>query len=862
MSMKSKPLPDDLRATYEALQVELEAQRGAQQRLAVQYAVVRVLAEAVTLQEGAPHILQAIAESLNWDAGGLWLKDESANVLRCAAFWHKPEIPIEEFANVSRNRTFLTGVGLPGRVWATGKPAWVPDVVKDPHFPRAASAASAGLHAAFGFPIKLEEELCGVLEFFSQEILEPDHDLLQMFDVVGIQIGQFIERRSGHQALDHERFLLRTLMDNLPDPIYFKDRLSRFLRNNRAHLKCFGLTDPEQAIGKTDFDFFGEEHARQAYEDEQEMIRTGQGLTKEEKETWQDGRVTWALSTKMPLRNPRGEIVGTFGISRDITDRKRAEEALRKAKEAAEEANRTKSQFLANMSHELRTPLNSVIGFANILLKNKANNLRPEDLTFLERILANGKHLLGLINEILDLSKIEARKVELAVRPVALDELVRETVAQQEGQVRLKPVKLVAQLPPRIAALQTDPQRLKQVIINLIGNALKFTEQGSVTVSVVTDPASGEPSRIDVTDTGIGIPQDRLGVIFEAFQQADASTSRKYGGTGLGLTISQALCQLMGYRIEVSSQVGVGSTFSILLNPGGVATQQPAAPTKTLTASVPSPEPTRETAVAAVSVNLKSKSVLIIDDEEDSRVLLTHTMEEAGCRVIGARSAQEGLSLARSAHPDLISVDLLMPGMSGWDLVSRLKADPELRSIPVIVVSVIASENTGRVFGAVDVLQKPISRDELLAVLHRNLCEPRPRILVVDDDPDVRRILVSYLEEGQAEVRTAANGREGLERVQETLPDLILLDLIMPVMDGMAFLHALRLDPRCQNIPVAVITSKDLTPEETQRLKHETLEVVTKADVFSGELKRLLQRILQRAELAPVAGRTVEKVSG
>jgi PAS domain S-box-containing protein len=852
--MKSTPPPDELPAAYEAIKAELEAQRGAQQRLAVQYAVVRVLAEATTLQEGASRLIEAVAGSLNWDAGGLWLKDAPAKVLRCTTFWHRPEIQIEEFAEVSRTMTCVAGVGLPGRVWASGKPAWVPDVVKDANFPRAPSAARVGLHAAFGFPIKLRDEFYGALEFFSHRILEPDNDLLQMFDAVGIQIGQFLERHRGHQALDHERFLLHTLMDNLPDPIYFKDRLSRFLRNNRAHLRLFGLTDPEQAIGKTDFDFFGEEHARQAYEDEQEMIRTGRGFSKEEKETWPDGRVTWALSTKMPLRNPRGEIVGTFGISRDITDLKRGEEALRKAKEVAEEANRTKSQFLANMSHELRTPLNSVIGFANILLKNKAGNLRPEDTNFLERILANGKHLLGLINEILDLSKIEASKIELAVTPVALNEMVRETVMQQEGQLRDRPVKLIAELPPRVAPLQTDPQRLKQVIINLIGNALKFTEQGSVTVRVVTEPNTNEARRIEVTDTGIGIPLDRLGVIFEAFQQADASTSRKYGGTGLGLTISQALCKLMGYRIEVSSQLGIGSTFSVLLKPGAASVEQPAGPSTAPAAPQHTAETGRQNTASGSALELKNKLVLIIDDEEDSRVLLTHAIKELGCQVIGAGSGDEGLARARSARPDLISVDLLMPGMSGWEFLRRIKSDPELRSIPVIVVSVVASENTGRVFGVVDVLQKPISRDELLAVLQRNLREPRPRILVVDDDADVRQILVSYLEGSQAEVRTAANGREALARLEEGLPDLILLDLIMPVVDGMAFLDALRLDQRCQNIPVAVITAKDLNPEETERLKHGTLEIVSKAEVFTGDLKRLLQRLLKRAERARVAG--------
>jgi len=385
--------------------------------------------------------------------------------------------------------------------------------------------------------------------------------------------------REANERLEHERFLLQALMDNVPDRIYFKDTQSRFLRCNRAHLEAFGLKVPAEAIGRSDYDFFTGEHARQAFEDEQRIMSSGQPLTKEERETWPDRPDTWVLSTKIPLRNESGAIVGTFGISRDITGRKRDEEAMRHAKETAEEASRAKSQFLASMSHELRTPLNSVIGFAGVLLKNRSGNLSATELNYVQRIHANGKHLLTLINQILDLSKIEARKVELEVRPVSLDALVRETLAQQEGLVRDRPIELVADLPGRLAPLQTDAEKLRQILINLIGNGLKFTERGSVTVRVTTRPQDGQPLRLEVADTGIGIAPEKAATVFEAFEQVEVGMDRRYGGTGLGLTISRALCELLGYRLELRSEPGKGSTFSVVLDAAadGAARQEGAA---------------------------------------------------------------------------------------------------------------------------------------------------------------------------------------------------------------------------------------------------------------------------------------------
>ena len=366
--------------------------------------------------------------------------------------------------------------------------------------------------------------------------------------------------------------LFHFLLANTPDQVYFKDRQGRFIRVSRAVAEFLEVPIPEQVVGKTDFDLLALETAKAAAEDERRIIETGQPLIgKVEKVVHPDGRVTWDYTTKLPLKNSKGEIIGVCGINKDFTAMKELEDALNTARREAEEANRAKSQFLADMSHEIRTPLNSVIGFANVLLKNRGGNLTPADLSFLERIATNGKHLLALINHILDLAKVEARKVELEITEVALDKLVKEVIAQLEGQLQGRDVRLLTDLPAGMITIRTDWIRLKQIIINLVANALKFTEHGSVTVAAAVDPKTRQPIRLDITDTGVGIPDDKLGKVFEAFQQQDAATERKYGGTGLGLTITRSLCELMGYRIQVRSKVGAGSTFSVLLAPSQFA---------------------------------------------------------------------------------------------------------------------------------------------------------------------------------------------------------------------------------------------------------------------------------------------------
>jgi len=387
-----------------------------------------------------------------------------------------------------------------------------------------------------------------------------------------------------------------------------------------------------------------------------------------------------------------------------------AENEAVRAREQAEGANRSKSDFLARMSHELRTPLNSVIGFANVLLKNRDGHLTQSDLTYLDRIQANGRHLLSLINQILDLSKIEAGRVEVVVESVDLSALIHEIVAQFEPQARERSVDVLAVVPDRLQPVYTDPEKLRQILINLVGNALKFTEHG--TVGVIVTAKQGVVGNIAVRDTGIGIPPERLSAVFDAFEQAEATTTRRFGGTGLGLSISRSLAQLMGLELTVESTLGEGTTFTLLF-PSRAATLTPSRGTALRRTN---PYPTNADMDA-----LRDRLVLVIDDDPDSRVLMAQYLEDIGCRVIAATNGEQGLRMANGFSPDAIILDLRMPGIDGWEVLRRLQADPGLQRTPTIVVSVVARESQEEVLGAVALIDKPCTRDELAAALGRVL---------------------------------------------------------------------------------------------------------------------------------------------
>jgi len=503
------------------------------------------------------------------------------------------------------------------------------------------------------------------------------------------------------------------------------------------------------------------------------------------------------------------------------------------ARDAAESANRTKSTFLANMSHELRTPMNAIIGYSEMLIE-EAGDLGVKDLTpDLGKIRTAGKHLLSLINDVLDLSKIEAGKTTLFLENIKVDDVVQDVVSTIQPLMEKNANTLEVEYPANSGTIRVDLTKIRQTLFNLLSNASKFTEKGRVCLTIERQQKpTGERITFAVSDTGIGMTPEQLGKLFQAFTQADASTTRKYGGTGLGLIISRKFCQMMGGDITVTSEPGRGTTFTVDL---------PAV----VLEPIPDQAPSVKSAVTTSQANL----VLIIDDDQDSADILKRNLTKAGYEVLVALNGADGIAMARKMKPAAITLDVMMPGLDGWSVLTTLKSEPETSHIPVIMVTMLQDRQLGFSLGASEFLTKPVDHNKLRAVLAKYCGHPAAYALVIDDDASNRELICRMLRKESVRFQEAANGSIALELIAAEAPGLILLDLMMPVMDGFKFLTLLRQNPAFVEIPVVVITAKDLSAEDRERLHGSVNQIIQKGAVDRDKLLHQITAILAQEGL-------------
>jgi len=530
------------------------------------------------------------------------------------------------------------------------------------------------------------------------------------------------------------------------------------------------------------------------------------------------------ISEKLP---PQGGVVGIYS---DITELKRRQTELEEAKSEADSANQAKSRFLANMSHELRTPLNAIIGYSEMLIEEAAELEHGEIVTDLDKIRTAGKHLLGLINDILDFSKIEAGKMEMLVEKVDLPALLGEVESTIAPLVSKNNNTLEVNTVNDLGTINSDQTKIRQSLFNLLSNACKFTENGKITLTAERQPAAdGDMIKFTVADSGIGMTGEQSSRLFQAFSQADAATSRTYGGTGLGLAITRHFCRMLGGDVAVESEKGKGSTFVI-----------------TISAAL-DPMPDQAGGGDAAS-RPDGRTVLVIDDEKPARDMIGDALSDQGYVVVTARGGRDGLRLAREYDPDIIILDVIMPDLDGWAVLRALKADADLADIPVILVTVVGDRDLGIALGAVDYLTKPIVPDELMRVVARvHRPGEQADVLIVDDDSGTRDVLRRTLSREGWTVREAENGARGLEELSISKPSIVLLDLMMPEMDGFEMLRAMRANTTWHGVPVVIVTSKDLNRQELEWLRGNAREVFQKGAYGLGELVSSVRNMVETA---------------
>lgn len=658
-----------------------------------------------------------------------------------------------------------------------------------------------------------------------------------LFVLVFLQLYREIARHTTTQEkLKQNRDFLDSVIENIPVMVFIKDaKTLRYVRVNNACELVTGYSRDE-LIGKSDFDLFPEEQASWFIARDRNAMEKGElvDIPAEKIQTRHLGeRILY--TQKIPLFGADGRPEYLLGLSEDVTERLLHQDQIELTNQQLEirnrevvRANRLKSQFLASMSHELRTPLNAILGFSELLLGQTAGPLEEKQKRWIDFIQKGGRHLLQLINDILDLSKIEAGRVELNVESFLVEVAVPEVLSNVRPLLMEKKVSFTSRIEPELFVL-ADRIRFKQILYNLLSNAVKFTPmEGEVAIEA---SRSGDQVRFALIDNGIGIDPLHQHIIFEEFRQVESPDGTVKEGTGLGLAITRRLVEQQGGKISVESELGKGAKFIFTLPVGqhSAVAEMPGA------------------AIAPAPLKSKQPVVLVVDDEAQDRELLANYLSPEGYRIVTAASGEEAITKARDLRPDVITLDILMPTGSGWEMLHRLRNTPETAKTPVVVVSIVDQKQLGFSLGAAEYLVKPVSKEILLEALSRHIISDGKTsftCLIIDDDQETLHLVSEVLHSVGCAPIAIDNGKSALEFLKEHKVDVILLDLLMPEMDGFEVLRRLKESPELQNLPIVIVTAKEITQAERELLERQSRGLIQKGDKWEDQLLATIRKVI------------------